>query len=308
MKNNKDLTRQPLTENNQDDLAYFIQLLESKASAKPDLSVEKWNKRAEAWKKKEEAGSDDKHLRVENAVKLLSDKGILHAKANVVDIGCGPGKFVAAFAEKVNYALGLDLSTKMIEHGDSHLKNLGIKNADLKTADFRSMDIDIEGYRGAFDLVYSSMTPAIQDIDGLMKMMNMSRAWCCNVTHVGHENSLQTQIMNEVFHRPVPIRWSGRWFYALFNILYLLGYSPETSYDTRHREEWIEPSEDYAQLVMDQMFREEEQNDETKFKILHWLRIKANDRGLLLEVRDTTYATTLWDVRKKVSRPDYSKL
>ncbi len=296
-----------LPTNNRQALDYYISMLADQTTTLPDLSVKKWNKRAEAWKKKD-AKEGDKNLRVDHALDLLMEKNILHPEAKVVDIGCGPAKFVAAFSEKTGHVLGIDLSDKMIEHGKIYLKEQGITNADLKIADFTKLDIDEEGYRGAFDLAFSSMTPAIQDIKGLWKMMKMSRAYCCNVTHVGHENSLQTQIMADLFQRPVPARWSGRWFYALFNILFLLGYSPETSFSTRHREEWIEPSEDYAKLFMDQMLREEDHSNEIKKKIVGWMEDNANDDGLLLEVRDTTYGTTLWDVRKRVDRPEYKKM
>lgn len=77
---------------------------------------------------------------------------------DIVDIGCGPGRFAAAFAKRVHNVVGLDISEKMVEHGMEHIQNEGLTNAVLHTCDFQTMDIEKEGYKGAFDLVFSSMT------------------------------------------------------------------------------------------------------------------------------------------------------
>lgn len=211
-------------------LDYFISLQESEPAELPERAIERWNKRADFWedaRKKKEKGDE----RVISAINYLDSKGLLEKNYDVADIGCGPGRFAAAFAKYVHKVVGLDISDKMVKHGMEHIQNEGLNNAILYTCNFQTLDIDKSGYTHAFDLVFSSMTPAIHNMDGLIKSMEMSRAWCCNITHLDRRNSLREQILQEVFGKQTAPQWNGRWFFSLFNILFLLGYNPETSYE-----------------------------------------------------------------------------
>ena len=114
--------------------------------------------------------------------------------------------------------VGLDISDKMISHGMEHIQKEGLSNACLYVCDFQKLDIEKAGYKHAFDLVFSSMTPALHGMNGLMKSIEMSRAWCCNTTHLERRNLLREQIMQDVFGRQLTPQWNGRWFFSLFNI------------------------------------------------------------------------------------------
>lgn len=167
-------------------LDYFISLQESEPAELPERAIERWNKRADFWedaRKKKEKGDE----RVISAINYLDSKGLLERNYDVADIGCGPGRFAAAFAKYVHKVVGLDISDKMVKHGMEHIQNEGLNNAILYTCNFQTLDIDKSGYTHAFDLVFSSMTPAIHNMDGLIKSMEMSRAWCCNITHLDDE-------------------------------------------------------------------------------------------------------------------------
>ena len=102
--------------NNEKALSYFISLHEPRPTDSQEFSPQKWDQRAEFWKKeriKKRKGDE----RVVSAVSYLEEKGLLQKHFDVADIGCGPGRFVAAFARRVHQAVGLDISEKMIAHG-----------------------------------------------------------------------------------------------------------------------------------------------------------------------------------------------
>ena len=246
--------------------------------------------------------------RVDSAIRYLDSKGLLDKNYDIVDIGCGPGRFAAAFAKHVHKVVGLDISDKMVEHGMKHIQNEGLDNAALYACDFQTLDIEKEGYQHAFDLVFSSMTPAIHGMNGLMKSMEMSRAWCCNITHLDGRNLLREQIMQEVFGKRLEPQWNGRWFFSLFNVLFLLGYDPETSYEKHSRETWVTPDELYIDFLMEHMLPSEEHTQENAAKISNWVNTHLNKDGQIKEVTHTAYATVLWDVREKNVRPDYGTM
>ena len=72
---------------NAEDLAYFISLQESRPTDAPDHSAQKWNQRAEFWKKERTNNwkGDD---RVISAVNYLEQRGLLQEHFDIVDIGC----------------------------------------------------------------------------------------------------------------------------------------------------------------------------------------------------------------------------
>lgn len=289
---------------NAKDLEYFISLQESKLVAAPDYSAEKWNRRAELWNK-ERVSSRKRDERVVSTVAYLEQKGLLQSQYDVADIGCGPGRFAASFAKRVHRVVGLDISEKMVAHGMEHIRNEGVTNAVLRTCDFQTLDIEKEGYKEAFDVVFSSMTPAIHGMNGLLKSMEMSRGWCLHITHLSGRNLLREQIMQEVFGKKIQQQWTGRWFYSLFNILFLLGYHPETSYENQHQQIWTSPDEEYAEFMMEHMLPPEEVTKENFDKILKWLLAHRNEEGLILEITDASFGRILWDVRSRTERPDY---
>lgn len=292
---------------NQEDLAYFISLQESRPTDAPDHSAKMWDRRAEQWQK-ERINKRKGDARVVSALTYLEQRGLLQENYDIVDIGCGPGRFAAEFAKRVHSVVGLDISQKMVEHGMEHIRSEGLQNAVLRTCDFQSLDIEKEGYKGAFDLVFSSMTPAIHGMNGLMKSMEMSRAWCCHITQVSGRNHLKEQLMREVFGKNTASQWTGRWFYSLFNVLFLMGYDPETSYETRHQEVWTEPDEEYVVFLLTHMLPEEALTRENVARVSDWLSARRNEEGLIQEVSDTTYGRILWGVRRKTERPDYRSM
>ena len=209
------------------------------------------------------------------------------------------------FARHVHKVVGLDISDKMISHGMEHIQKEGLSNACLYVCDFQKLDIEKAGYKHAFDLVFSSMTPALHGMNGLMKSIEMSRAWCCNTTHLERRNLLREQIMQDVFGRQLTPQWNGRWFFSLFNILFLLGYDPETSYEKSHRETWVTPDEQYIDFLMEHMLPSEEHTLENVHKITDWVHTHLNEDGQIKEVTHSAYGRILWDVRNKTVRPDY---
>lgn len=290
--------------NNVKDLEHFIRIHESISKDTPDHSVGKWNKRAELWEKefsKRRKGED----RINSAISYLETKGLLDKSFYIADIGCGPGRFVAEFAKRARYVVGLDISDKMVNNGIEYIKQRKLTNTCIKTCDFLTLDIDKEGYREAFDLVFSSMTPAVHGINGLIKSIEMSRGWCCHITHLSGRNFLREKIAKEVFGSNIANRWTGKWFYSLFNILFLLGYNPETTYESIHNEIPITPDEEYAEFLMEHMLPEKECSKDKVKSILLWLKRHTDKEGFVKEVTDYSYGKILWDVRCKTQRPDY---
>ncbi len=293
-----------LPEYNQEQLNHYLRLQEGGFPESAQYTASKWNKRADFWEMERKLLRKNDQ-RVDAAVEYLTQKGILTPECTIADIGCGPGRFAIAFAQRARWVEGFDISEKMVEYGNAHLQSLNLNNAVLRCCDFGELDIEKEGLTGAFDLVFTSMTPAIHNPQGLCKAMEMSRGWCMNISHVRRDNHLRRQILQEVFHRSVAPRAEGRIFYSLFNSLFLMGYHPETSYITRRKENRVRPDEEYTEYVMEHALSPEEHTAENAAKILSWLQDHVEEDGYLTEISEGVYGQILWNVRQVCNRPDY---
>lgn len=301
--NDKYLREQSLVEERELGLQYFKRLQDSELPGTPDHAADKWDKRAEVWEQeysdKRKMKSDD---RIKDTADYLRGRGLLGPDCDVVDIGCGPGRFAAAFARTARHVVGLDISERMIHYGNAHAEREGLQNVSLRVCDFQTLDIEREGLAGKFDLVFSSITPAIHGMSGLEKAMRMSRKYCCDISFVHSANEMETAIMREVFGRERPSPWNTHWFYTTFNVLLLMGYYPEATYFKRHQENDLDSYAERAKLFLEQMLAPHEQTPENEARVLSWMRKRADANGTLTEVSDIWYGRLLWDVRDVTER------
>lgn len=131
--------------------------------------------------------------------------------------------------------------------------------------------------------------------------MDMSRAYCCNITHLYHRNSICRQLQEEVFGIPPVSPWGGRWFYSLFNLLLLRGYLPQTSYDRQLEARRFVPSQDYAAMLLERVLPPAERTEKNQARIFAWLQEHTDGEGMLTETSEACYGRILWDVRDRIS-------
>ena len=282
------------------DLAYFAAMQESQPKDRPDHSAKKWDQRPEAWEK-ERREKQKGEARVRSAVAYLEKQGLLQPDFHVADVGCGPGRFAVAFARRVRWVTGFDLSPRMIHYGLEYARREGVANLTLQALDFQTLEVEAAGLRRAFDLVFSSLTPAVHGQAGLEKMMDMSPPYSCNITHLYHRNSICRQLQEEVFGIPPVSPWGGRWFYSLFNLLLLRGYLPQTSYDRQLEARRFVPSQDYAAMLLERVLPPAERTEKNQARIFAWLQEHTDGEGMLTETSEACYGRILWDVRDRIS-------
>ena len=71
-------------------------------------------------------------MRDEDALRLLVEFSAAGMDDTVLDVACGPGLVVAAFAKVCRHAIGIDLTPAMIEKAREHAAALGLTNVDWR--------------------------------------------------------------------------------------------------------------------------------------------------------------------------------
>lgn len=111
-------------------------------------------------------------------LKLITEKVRLTEESSVLDVGCGAGDYTLALSPRIGRGVGCDIASKMLETARDHALQRGLRNAEFLEMDWRAADIDALGWRGAFDVVFAHMTPAVCDFETLDKLMRCAGKHC----------------------------------------------------------------------------------------------------------------------------------
>ena len=282
----------------------FFKILWEKKKEGRSTNQESWDGRAADWEKELDKSPDffdGLNARVEKTAEYLREHGALAAGGRVADIGCGPGRFAAEFAKTASHVTALDISAKMLEMADSHIKACGCSNVSLLQTDFTSVELEKMGWEAQYDLVFASLTPAVGTVADLEKLMRMSRGYCFNSSFVRWDDELEQRIGRDVFgwEHPAPRKGNDDWFYAFFNLLWLMDYYPECSYYCRSSKLRIQADEDQARYYA-KCFTSNMMADEASISRVHrYLKDQAAPDGSITFRYERWYGWVLWDVRRR---------
>lgn len=290
----------------QKDEEYFRQLWCYRSPTHFQHTQQLWDERADEWEdelQNDAVKSKSTQDRVDATARYLRARGLLGPEDDVIDIGCGPGRFVAEFAKTCRSAVGADLSGRMLEHGAAFAKSQGITNTGYVRLDFNQADLDELGWRKRFDLVFTSITPAVGGLDNLNRLMEMSRGFCFNSCFVSSQDELMSRFRKEELCLPPGDLFSShwRWFYALFNLLLLWGYLPEARYYDDPRREVLTASRETARHLIDRSAVPEGMTAEQMTERMYrFLEKNADADGSVVRDSCCTYGWILWDVRRRL--------
>lgn len=225
------------------DINYFAQVW-SKKEIDPAARQAFWDNRAEEFNQRVYTGEGEE--RRKKIFSLLVSKGMLTKDKNVLDIGCGPGKYAVEFAKKTKSVTGIDVSPKMIKYAEENAAAAGVSNTEFRVMDWEELDLQSVGWDKKFDLVFAAMSPAINSRTALEKMVKASRGACFLSHFVERRDKVKDRLGKYIAEKD-PKAGHGKAIYCSFNILWLMGLHPEVTYiDTSwEREMTIEQAEKF---------------------------------------------------------------
>lgn len=149
------------------------------------------------------------------------------AGLSVLDVGAASGGFSVPFADRgakvTAVEPNLPLSGLLMENTARFPQGQVELVRDL----FENVDLDARGWKGAFDLVFVSMSPAIVDWGSVESVLSCARKYCYISLNAGSmEHSLLNEVLPLLTGHEVHAQSSDMAY--LSHLLYLKGYSFES--------------------------------------------------------------------------------
>jgi SAM-dependent methyltransferase len=232
-----------------------------------------WNSRSGDFAKKISSAQSRKRCR-EN-IGFLEDAGVRIDGAAVLDIGCGPGTLSLPLARAGAQVTSLDISAGMLARLKETADNEGLSIRPVECS-WWNADIDKLGLRGRFDLVISSMTPAIKDSATFDRMMACSRKYCFYLGSLPSTGDVAIQaLLRGMKQSSGPLRSQMGILYP-FMYLYLKGYTPEIKINRRKWKEDLDWDK-AAEHAIDIISHEQSCTEAMKKKIKNYYKKTAVD-------------------------------
>lgn len=127
---------------------------------------------------------------------LVKSKGVEFFNASILDIGCGTGIYTLPLACEAVKVTGIDDSETMLRRMTDVIESENIQNVHLVKGAWQDIDISACEFEKAFDIVWISMSPAIQTSQDFNRMEKCARKWC---VYIGWGRKRKNALMEEAF-------------------------------------------------------------------------------------------------------------
>ena len=135
-----------------------------------------WDRRAEGYARQSES-PESRAWRAE-VLRWLRPAGPWRPGFRVLDIGAGPGNFALPLAARVRQVTALEPAPGMAVILRRRQEARGLRNIRVVQRGWGEVRLEREGWAGAFDLVFASMSPGVDGPEALERMLEASRRFC----------------------------------------------------------------------------------------------------------------------------------
>jgi SAM-dependent methyltransferase len=269
------------------DIKYFSDLWNN---SKRFYTIEEkiWDERAEEFN-----GKDIQEKEIRNFPSILEFIEVAQDKKfkNVLDIGCGTGFYSVQFSEISEHVTAMDISQNMLDYAEENSKAKHRNNIDFLKKTWSELHLEDLKWEEKFDLVFASMSPAIDSYENLIKMINCGRKLYFLSGFVEKKHSLKDELSKIILssHSDSPY---GSKIYSAFNILWNMGYYPKISYKDSSWKKCKSIDEFYEEVLI-YFGRTKTLTEEDKVVIKNYIENKAVD-GMIEEKITAKVAWLYW--------------
>lgn len=134
-----------------------------------------WEARASGYALPFEKESLDRTNRI---IRIMRNRGLPIEGAKILDVGCGTGTMALPLAQTGAIVTALDISGNMLKRLAEEARRIGIPEVERIRAAWKRLNPVKTSLSGAFDIVLSSLSVAVETEDDVLKMECCSKQWC----------------------------------------------------------------------------------------------------------------------------------
>jgi SAM-dependent methyltransferase len=258
--------------------------------------MKRWNAMAADFAERTGRSEQDDQRR--KIVAMLQAGGILRPGGRVLDIGAGPGNWALLLAQTAGEVTALEPAGAMADILEARIAAGGIANITVDRRTWQAIDLDREGWKGAFDLVFASMTPGIDGPDNLYKMMAASRGACYLSRFSGGNGGPRRY--RDLWHAVVGEEQDARAGDIIypFNLIYALGYRPRLEFHTWRQESRL-PRDKAVEDACTFLEGHTELSDDIRAAVAAFVDARCTD-GEFVERHEAWQGIMAWRLDQKV--------
>ena len=221
------------------------------------------------------------------------ENGMIRPGCRVLDIGCGVGKYGSYLAELGCDVTLTDISDEMLRHAEQNMAKHSAPWT-VYQCDFNKATGLEPAFAGGFDLVISTMSPAVKDEETVRKMSGMSRGWCFLAHFYDWEQQFRDQIMSQIGLEPPRISPKLRSDCAsMIQAVSKAGYVPQVKYVDYNWSDNRSP-EQMADYLRRRYYAEDTDAGEKYAEALRLTRALADHEGFVCDSVNTKVAWIWW--------------
>ena len=255
-----------------------------------------WNKAAPAYDQDEDELSCK---RLDKALRLLRDNGLLFEGMKVLDIGCGTGRLAMALARHGATVTALDFSTGMLEQfrlGLAQEENSSLRSRiTLMQADWHEIDINEKGWQKQFDLVAAFMSPGVATPEAFDKMMACSKKGCAVKGWADKKaHPILAGLWQQIMGSPLEDKPQSILF--KINLIISLGFFPDITFDEVkwHQDTTVDEEFDRQLALFGKLGVKSPEKLEGQIRT--FLESIADDNGRITRTHKGMTATVVWNL------------
>ena len=150
---------------------------------------ELWDKKSKNFPKYNKDSKEDQPI-----FDFFSAQGVELNDKVVLDLGCGNGRYALHIAQHARLVYALDISSEMIENVRNDAKSHKIDNIECFCGDWS--DFDISRFLQPIDIVFASLTPALNSFEKFKKAINIAKE---GMMYIGWGNKRESAFLEEIF-------------------------------------------------------------------------------------------------------------
>lgn len=210
------------------------------------LPQEWWDKRTILWEQTIKQSAVTRKFdkqRWHDIANFMIEKGILHDDAQVLDLGCGPGRYSTHFAKYAKHVTGIDISPVVLDICKKVSQEANVKNVEFIKMDIR--DIGNMKWEKKFDVVFATMSSGFWGYEAIKNAISVCKGYCFNSSYIYRKDSIKEKIYRNVLNKEDYNKCDLEKFIAIFGIVSLMGYYPNVLYYPESSQEERELTKEY---------------------------------------------------------------